>query len=81
MVDKRALFILIEEIAECQEKKVLRYAERSFPHLTREDIRQPNDFPALEEDPHFRYEEGVLEGVRTVQTALYTYFKSLGERA
>lgn len=39
------------------------------PHLTEDDILQPNDFQALEMHPSFRYEEGVLEGLLTARMA------------
>lgn len=60
----------IEEIAAQQEAVLLSCARRIIPHLTGEDLLQPNDFPELEEHPHFRFEEGILLGIRTVQMAL-----------
>lgn len=61
---------LIQEMADQQEASLLASARRLIPHLTNEDLLQPNDFPELEEHPHFRFEEGVLMGIRTVQMAL-----------
>lgn len=61
---------LLDEITEEQRAKVYRVAVRMVPHLTEDDILQPNDFPELESHPEFRYEEGVLEGVQTVRMAL-----------
>lgn len=61
---------LIEEIAAQQETVLLACAKRIIPHVVADDLLQPNDFPQLEEHPHFRYEEGVLMGIRTVQMAL-----------
>ena len=61
---------LLDELAEGQRLKLLSCAKRIIPHLTTDDILQPNDFPQLEENPHFRYEEGVLEGILTVRMAL-----------
>jgi hypothetical protein len=69
---------LVQEIAAQQEACLLASGRRLIPHLTREDLLQPNDFPELEEHPHFRFEEGVLMGIRTVQTALR--FKSNSAR-
>lgn len=68
---------VIEDIAEMQQKKVLACGQRIVPTLTADDVLQPNDFPALENHPEFRYEEGVLEGIRTVQMALRASFKEL----
>jgi hypothetical protein len=61
---------LIDEIVEAQRKKVYTLGQRIVPNLTSEDMLQPNDYPELEGHPDFRYEEGVLEGVMTVQMAL-----------
>lgn len=60
----------IQEIAAHQEANLLACARRIVPHVTAEDLLQPNDFPELEEHPHFRFEEGILMGIRTVQMAL-----------
>jgi len=65
---------LFEELVKQQEEKVFKFAQRIIPHITREDVLQPNDFPALENHPLFRYEEGILEGLRTAQMA-YTACK------
>jgi len=50
-------------------KKFLNCAERIIPHITEDDLLQPNDFPPLEGNPHFRYEEGILEGLMTARMA------------
>jgi len=46
------------------------FAQRIVPHITQDDLLQPNDFPLLEKNPEFRYEEGILEGMLTVRMAL-----------
>lgn len=63
---------LFETLLEEQEKKLLKCGQSFIPNLTSDDILQPNDYPELEYNPHFRYEEGVLEGMRTAYTALRT---------
>jgi len=60
---------MFDELIALQRKKVLNCALRIIPHLTEDDILQPNDFPELEMNPHFRYEEGVLEGLLTARMA------------
>ncbi len=60
---------LFDELVALQEKKVFKLAEKIITNITRDDILQPNDFPALENHPYFRYEEGVLEGLRTAKMA------------
>lgn len=63
---------LFDELISMQQKKVLSCARRIIPHLTTDDVLQPNDFPELELNPHFRYEEGVLEGLMTARMAYLT---------
>ena len=46
---------MFDELIALQRKKVLNCALRILPHLTEDDILQPNDFPELEMNPHFRY--------------------------
>lgn len=52
-----------------QKERVLRCAREIIPHLTQDDVLQPNDFPLLESNSFFRYEEGVLEGLLTARMA------------
>ena len=61
---------LLEELIEGQKANLLSIARRILPHVTADDILQPNDFPELENHPSFRYEEGILDGLLVAQTAL-----------
>lgn len=61
---------LLEELIEGQKKKLFQSARRIVPHITPDDLLQPNDFPELEHHPHFRYEEGILDGMQVVRHAL-----------
>lgn len=61
---------LIQDLVENQKKQLLSCGKRLVPDLTSDDILQPNDFPELENHPHFRYEEGVLAGLQTFEMAL-----------
>ena len=61
---------LVDEIAQAQRQRLLALGRKIRPNLTEEDLLQPNDYPELESDPLFRYEEGVLEGILTVRMAL-----------
>lgn len=65
---------ILNEICEGQQEKVLKCGRAFVPNLTTEDALQPCDYPELELNPHFRYEEGVLEGVQTVKAALLNLF-------
>ncbi len=61
---------LLQELIDGQQKTLLQLARRIVPNATSDDILQPNDFPELENHPHFRYEEGILAGFQSVQIAL-----------
>lgn len=62
---------LLKELVQFHQKQLLKCAQRLIPHLTPEDLLQPNDYPLLEQHPYFRYEEGTLAGIQTVQMALW----------
>jgi hypothetical protein len=74
--DWDAIEELIEEVAELQKKTMLTCAKRIVPNVIQDDLLQPNDFPLLENNPLFRYEEGVLAGIKTVAMALQAMNKS-----
>lgn len=66
---------LMEEVIEGQRLKVLRSGRTFLPQLTTDDVLQPNDYPELEANPLFRYEEGALEGMHTMRSAILAFFK------
>ncbi|TKC98536.1 hypothetical protein [Polyangium fumosum] len=71
--DTRQLFerilSLLEAMEENQRQKVLSLARRLLPGLTPEDIRNPHDFPDLD-DPDWHFEDGQLTGIQSVRFAL-----------
>lgn len=70
---------MFEALIEAQKKQLLKVAKRIVPNVTEDDLMQPNDFPALELHPYFRYEEGVLDGLRAAEAAFnaFSFEKSL----
>ncbi len=68
----------IDRIIEGQKQTLLKLGRRFVPTLTPEDMLQPNDYPELEYNPHFRYEEGVLAGAQTVQMAFQAIKEETG---
>ncbi|MBI2388271.1 MAG: hypothetical protein HYV09_01530 [Deltaproteobacteria bacterium] len=54
---------------EVQARKVIDLARRLLPNLTAEDIRNPHDFPELN-DTDWQYEDGVLAGIQGVRIAM-----------
>ncbi len=61
---------ILEQMICNQKEKLLKLAREIIPHLTAEDILQPFDFPQLENNAFFRYEEGILEGLLSAKAAI-----------
>lgn len=66
---------ILREIEDAQYHKLYKMGCQIRPNLTPEDLLQPNDYPDLENNPLFRYEEGVLEGIKTVEMALRAFYR------
>lgn len=66
---------VLEELVAMQHAHLLKSGRRIIPQLTTDDLLQPNDFNELEHHPEFRYEEGVLAGIQSVQMALWALKK------
>ena len=52
-----------------QSKKVVDLARRLKPGLTSDDVKNPHDFPELD-DPDWHYQDGILTGVQASIAAL-----------
>ena len=61
---------MIQELIEHQKAKVLKVAREIVPEVTPEDIRNPQDYPELVADTLFNYEDGILTGYLSIQTAV-----------
>ncbi len=61
--------VLLQEMEEHQITKVFALARRLVPGITHEDMRNPHDFPQLD-DKDWHYEDGVLTGIQTVLSAV-----------
>ena len=68
--DTSSIAQLIQEMVDQQRSKVLKVARELVVDATPEDIRNPQDFPELSTDALFNYEDGILTGYLTLQTAL-----------
>ena len=64
--DLEALLTSMETL---QAQKVIELACRLKPGLTAEDIRNPHDFPELD-DSDWHYQDGVLAGIQSVASAV-----------
>jgi len=61
---------LLDTMERAQTDKVVALARRIKPGLTAEDIRNPHDFPDLD-DPDWHFEDGQLAGIQAVRFALH----------
>ena len=62
---------LLDELISHQKSRLLACAKEIIPYITTDDLLQPCDFPELENHAYFRYEEGILAGLLTVQSAFF----------
>jgi ADP-ribose pyrophosphatase len=60
---------LLADLEQQQTGKVLDLARRLRPDLTLEDVRNPHDFPELD-DRDWQYEDGILTGIQSALAAL-----------
>ncbi len=60
---------LVTELEDLQRSKVIDLARRLRPGLTLEDVRNPHDFPELN-DADWQHEDGVLVGIQSVLAAV-----------
>jgi hypothetical protein len=67
---------LLGSMEEVQRAKVIDLARRLVPGLTAEDIRNPHDFPDLD-DPDWHFEDGQLTGIQSVMVAIRSLSREL----
>ena len=65
----RRVLDLLDQMEKAQADKVITLARRLKPGLTAEDIRNPHDFPDLD-DPDWHFEDGQLAGIQSVRFAI-----------
>jgi len=68
-MDWDAIEKVLRQMEELQSEKVLALARRLKPGLTLEDVKNPHDFPELD-DKDWHYADGVLTGIQSVASAL-----------
>lgn len=67
---------LLTQMIDQQRTKVLRLARQAVPHLSPEDVMNPNDYPELKAHPTFEYEDGLLGGLIAAQMAIRAELKA-----
>ncbi|HQY62599.1 MAG: hypothetical protein IPF92_29710 [Myxococcales bacterium] len=60
---------VLTQMEELQGRKVIELARRLKPGLTSDDIKNPHDFPELD-DPDWHYADGLLTGIQSAIAAL-----------
>ena len=62
--------VVIERMVDQQRQRLLQMAQALCPRLCADDLLQPDDYPALSQDPRWNYEDGVLAGMLAAQMAI-----------
>lgn len=65
-----AVDALLEEMIVHQRAKVSTKAQQLLPGCSWEEVMNPDGVPALQNDPLFNYEDGILAGTIAAQMAL-----------
>jgi hypothetical protein len=60
----------VQDLIDYQKSILLKNAKQIVPNVIADDLMQPNDFPLLENNALFRYEEGCLAGMQSIEMAL-----------
>ncbi|QXE26885.1 hypothetical protein [Chlamydia buteonis] len=71
---KNKIHELLNRLYENQKSRLQNVGEQIIPNLTSDDVLQPMDFSLLEENPFFRFEEGVLSGLGEARAAILALF-------
>lgn len=61
---------LFDEMIAHQRKKILNIAREHYPAIGGDDLLNPHDFPKLEADNRFQFEDGLLAGYIAAQMAV-----------
>jgi hypothetical protein len=64
-----AVEALLVDMEDLQIRKVFDLARRLKPGITHEDMRNPHDFPELQ-DLDWHFEDGVLSGIQAALSAI-----------
>ena len=68
---------LFDRMITHQREKVIEIARQLVPHLTPDDVLNPHDFPQLDADAQYNYEDGILTGYISAQMAVRAEFAGL----
>jgi hypothetical protein len=65
----------LNEMVANQKKNIYALSQKIVPRIAPEDLLQPQDFPELDQDPNFRYEEGLLHGLESALMCIRAFMK------
>lgn len=71
---------LFESMITAQRAKVLRIARELVPQITPDDVLNPHDFPELNEDAQYNFEDGILSGYISAQMAVRVELSAIGRK-
>lgn len=71
----RSVDALLSELVELQERRLTALGQRLHPGLSRDDLHNFDDVPALAGDPLFVYEDGHYAGLLAAQAALRSFLR------
>lgn len=72
--------VVLDDLHRQQCERAMRIAHRTNPRLTTEDLLNPDNFPALMNDPKFTYEDGAAAGILAAKIAVRSILQEkLGE--
>lgn len=74
---RERLEALFDKMITHQRSKVLGIARELNPAITPDDVLNPHDFPELDADSQYNFEDGILSGYLGAQMALRAEFAHL----
>ncbi len=74
----RRIEVLLGELVEHQERRLVALGRRLYPELSRDDLHNFDDVPLLAGDPHFAYEDGHYAGLLAAQMAVRALLRQQG---
>jgi hypothetical protein len=71
---------LFDDMIVQQRSKCLKIARRLNPHLTPDDLMNSFDWPEVNENPQFVWEDGLLAGLQSAHAAVCAEFNERSPR-
>ena len=69
-ISTESVLELLEEMMQQQRDKCLTIARRLNPRLTPDDLMNPFDWPEVNTNPQFCWEDGLLAGLQSASAAI-----------